>query len=965
MLIMALHRIAVAQDAPGTIAGRIIDANSGEPIIGVNVVITEQKKVTSSDINGKYSLTGVPAGKHTVVFQMMGYGRTKAEVAVEPGVVNTVNVSLSYQTTDEVLVTAKRISNTEASLLAARKKAAVAQDAISAEQIGKTPDSNAADAAKRVVGITMDKDNRVIIRGLAERYSSTMLGDTIVPSPDPDSRIVPIDIFPVSLLDNLIVIKAYTPDMPGEFCGGVVKIAPKDYPDELTARVSLGVSFHLDTVGQKFWTYKGGKTDWLGVDDGTRDMPKELDRYGLDKLSVNSALVPESLRYKIGFSMQNVYTPEKTLGFPSGKLEFSVGDTFTIKEKYKLGFLVSGLFSEDCKTIKSLYFRPLPSYVGFPRQYLNIEKSTYTVNKGGLLSMGFSVDEHKIRATTFYNQKSNKRASVSTGYNFNKVISASGLDFSKYYDLYFDTEDLLFAQLTGENGISPINTTIEWNGSYSRAARNEPDVRNTLLIDAADAGTPGIYRLDELTDSRRYWLKHTDWIAEGSGALVYKFKQWTGIYSKIKTGGGLHYRERDSSKRKFTWDGNGPSLIRFDPLEIFFNPYFITGSTSPTDPYQIYISEVPNPGDKYKGTLKVNHGFGMLDFPIIKELRVVGGYRYENSSMNIRTFDSTYLMERDLYAKPLKTNNHLGGVSITASPIDDVNIRLAYGKTLTRPDFREVSPFQYEMLTKNVYIQGNKYLKQTDIHNYDFRTEWFPSANEIVAVSVFYKYLIKPIELLETNAQGSLDLYTYRNMKSATNIGFEIELKKDLAFGGSAKVKRILRQFIISANLSMIWSEIALTYRKYFTSNDIDPLTFFSSIQDMVDLTILTSRNRPLQGQSPWVVNCGFEYNNDKIGFNGSVLFNMFGRRIVRVGSFRSGVFYGDVYEEPYPRLDVVLKQDILSYGQIKLTFSNLIDPKIKVTQELFNTGNMTKRKDTIESYRAGRSIGVSYNYKF
>ncbi len=953
-------------EAPGSVGGKVIDAVSGEPLVGVTVIAEGQQAYGVTDINGTYLVNNVKPGTVKIVFQMMGYQTSASTIALAPSQKARINISMGYKTADEMVVTAKKISNTEASLLSARKKAAVAQDAISSEQIAKTPDSNAADAARRVVGITMDKNNKIVIRGMAERYSSTMLSDTVLPSTDPDSRVTPIDIFPVALLDNLVVIKAYTPDLPGDFCGGVVKINPKDYPDQLLARVSLGATFDLNTMGKSFWTYKGGSWDWFGVDDGTRKMPAELNKWGIDKVGLNYSAIPAIIRYQVGTSVQNVYTPYKIKGFPSGKFDVTVGDSFKIKEKYTIGFVFSGVFSETCKTIKSNYYKPYGNLM--PEKVYNIENSQYNTNKGVLLSLGFSSEEHKIRGTVFYNHKSKDSTDVAVGYNADRQNSTSGLDIAKNYELKFVSSGLLFTQMAGEHTFPSINTTIEWSGSYSLAEQEEPDVRQIQLTDAADAGTPGIFELYRSNDIRRYWIEHSDWVGEGSAAISYRFKQWTGIYSKFKVGGGLHVRERESSKRTFQWQNNG-SVGWENPrekIEWYFGWPFIVGTTAPGDAYHYYLQEITTSGDKYSGTLNVLNGYGQLDIPIIKQLRLVGGYRYERSLMNLKTFDTTYLTNRDLYATPLKKDNHLAGVSLTASPIDNINIRLAFSKTLGRPDFRELSPTVYSLLSKEVYIKGNKYLKQTDIYNYDFRVEWFPSALEIIAASAFYKYLEKPIEMLETAGTTSTTFYTYRNARYAKNIGVELEVRKNLAFGGPDEVKKILKQFLVSANAAYIWSVIELQYTNTIERGDIDPLKLGSVASDLTDLTVYTSRNRPLQGQSPWMVNCGFEYDNNDAGFNASMVYNISGRRILRVGTLKSGVFFGDAYQEPYSKLDLVIKQRILKYGDIKVTFSNLIDPAVKVTQEVTNPSMLIyKKKITTETYRLGRSIGVAYSYKF
>jgi hypothetical protein len=945
----------------GSIVGRIIDAVTGEPMIGVNVFIPELKIAAASDVNGRYLLQNVPGGSHTVVYQMMGYAKSSAVIVLPEGGRTTCNISMSYSSAKEVVVSAKKVSNTTASLLRQRKKAVVAQDSISSEQIAKSSDSDASDAAKRVTGITMDKDERVIIRGLSERYSSTMFSNSIIPSPDPDRRIVPLDIFPVGLLDNLTIIKAYMPDMPGEFCGGVVQINPRDYPEKLQYKLSFGLGMNLDTVGKAFWNHDGGKYDWFGIDDGTRDLPSDLKKYGMNNLGMN--LFPSTIKQKIGISMKNNYTPHQEKGAPGGKISFEAGDSFTLKEKYNIGFIVSGLYSSGLKNKKinmveiDQTFNPQRIYAG--------DESTLKIMKGALISLGFTSDNHKIRNTTFYSQKTDKDTKVIKGYNSDRQLTTNDV-ILKNHELIFAMSDILFIQTSGEHHFKPLNLTVNWTGSYSRASRNEPDTRHIQLVDPVFSSAPGIYELYRPEDIKRFWLDHTDRTGDFSGSMTYKFKQWQGIYSKITAGGGFNDRKRKSSKRSFQWMGNGVNGTQyaFEPLEWFFGWPFIVGSSAEvTDRYHYYLYETTSANDKYTGTLRINHGFCMLDFPVVKQLRIAGGFRYENSKMNLRAWNPTYAVNMDLRSNPLKEHNYLYGIGLTYSIIDSLNLRLAYSKNIARPDFREVVEFKYELLSENATVIGNKYLKQTDIHNYDARLEWFPSDSEIVSGSFFYKYLIRPIEMLEVDSATGNDLYTYRNNSFARNYGFEIEFRKNMALAGSKEVKNHLKNFILFANASWIFSKIKLKYTKYIEPDDIDLLSL-PTVSELYNPTLYTSQNRPLQGQSPWIINAGFEYMNKKIGHSTSLLFNMYGRRIVRVGTRKSTVIpWGDVYEEAHPKLDLVIRQKILKYGEFKLTFENLIDPEIKEMQKITHESLLFSRDISRKTYRNGRSIGVSYTY--
>ncbi len=335
----------IAQEA-GSIAGRVIDSVSGEPIIGVNVIVKDRQIYAITDIDGNYILTGVPAGEQVIQFQMMGYAQTQNRVVVRAGKRENLNVGLSYRTAEEVIVTGRRISNTEASLLSKRKKAPVSQDAISSEQISKTPDSDASEAAKRVTGVSVVDGKYIWVRGLDERYSSVLFSTSIIPSPDPEKKIIPLDIFPVGLLDNLIVMKSYTVDMPGEFGGGLVQITPRAYPEKRYVTLSVGSGWHIGTTNARFLTYRGGDWDWFGVDDGTRAMPGGIGDKPLGHASYTAAKLE-----KIGEDFTDVYTPTTKKGELPFNFGLTYGDRFELGKYGNMGLIFSTMFRESSKTV--------------------------------------------------------------------------------------------------------------------------------------------------------------------------------------------------------------------------------------------------------------------------------------------------------------------------------------------------------------------------------------------------------------------------------------------------------------------------------------------------------------------------------------------------------------------------------------------------------------------------------------
>lgn len=932
ILFVSLALSQAYAQATGTIKGKVVDSISGDPIIGVNVIVDGKQIFAVTDINGNYTLQNVPEGDQKIMFQMMGYAKTENKITVKTGV-QRLNISLSYKTAEEIIVTGKRISNTEASLLSKRRKAPVAQDAISAEEISKSPDSDAADAAKRVTGVTIVDGKHIFVRGLSERYSSVMFAGSSIPSPDPDKRVVPMDIFPVGLLDNLIVIKAYTPDMPGEFGGGVVQINPKDYPEERYIKLTVGSGWRIGTTNAKFYSYKGGDWDWFGVDDGTRKLPSTIKSDNLDAYNYSAGQIE-----KAGESLTNAYTPKTKKGELPFSFSLSYGDTYKTKHG-DVGLILSGMFKESSKTTDIDLLRVNDNHLIL--KDLDITKSTYSTTKGALLSLAYNPSlNHKIRLTSFYTHKSDDSTSYYKGFLEDRDESGTGDSVAKIYKLQFVTTGLFFAQLSGEHYIKEAaDMKIDWTGSYSLAMRDEPDTRYSQLIDMYGTGEFYVYRAD---DMKRSFYDHDESVIFFSPAMTFPFKQWSGLTSKVKIGGSVDYRERESTGRTFVWNNSnvlGSTATTSEPLEDLFNSSTIVGGNADADATHYYLKENSGVNNSYNADMIIGGLYAMIDIPLATKLRLVLGLRYEYADMNVYTYSTSTKKYENLKKNPLEKHNFLPGLSLTYSPTSDMNLRAAFSKTLTRPDFRECTDGKYPTMLSDEIIVGNPDLVQTDVYNTDLRYEWFPSASEIIALSFFYKYMVNPIEMLEITGSAGSATYKFQNAVYAHNLGAELEIRKDFSF-----IWKGLKDLSMSFNFAYIYSIISV---------------------DDYDLAEYSTKDRPLQGQSPYVVNTGLHYDNQDAGFSGSVLFNISGRRIMRVGTVYAGVKRGDVYEEPVPRLDLVLKQRVMEGAFVKLTFANLIDPEIKETQERPKAGSNSSKTYTLNKYHDGRSIGLSYSQTF
>ena len=604
-----------------------------------------------------------------------------------------------------------------------------------------------------------------------------------------------------------------------------------------------------------------------------------------------------------------------------------------------MGLIVSGMFKESSKTKDIDLVRVNDNHLLL--KDLDITKSTYSTTKGVLLSLAYNpTRNHKLRLTSFYTHKSDDSTSYYKGFLEDRDESGSGDSVAKIYKLQFVTTGLFFAQLSGEHYIKKAaDMKIDWTGSYSFAMRDEPDTRYSQLIDMYGTGEFYVYRSDDI---KRSFYDHDESVVYFSPSVTFPFKQWNGLGSKVKVGGSVDYRDRESIGRTFTWDNNnslGSYSTTPEPLEYLFSPLSIVGGSSAADATHYYLEEISGVNNSYNADMIIGGLYAMIDIPLVAKLRLVAGMRYEYADMNVYSYDTSTARMENLKRNPLERHNYLPGFSLTYSPTNDMNLRVAFSKTLTRPDFRECTDGKYPTMLSDEIILGNPDLVQTEVYNTDLRYEWFPSASEIIAVSFFYKHMVDPIEMLEITGSAGSATYQYTNAEYAHNLGTELEVKKNFAF-----IWKGLQDLSFSVNFAYIYSRI--------------------HVENTEDATYST-RNRALQGQSPYVVNTGLHYDNQDAGFSGSVLFNISGRRIMRVGTVYAGVKRGDVYEESVPRLDVVLKQRVMEGAFLKLILGNLIDPEIKLTQKRPLYGTTYSKTFTLKKYRDGRSIGLSYVHTF
>jgi outer membrane receptor protein involved in Fe transport len=859
----------------GGIKGKIRDAKTGEELIGANILVQNTNTGASTDIDGVYQIKNLNPGEYSIKISYISYKPVIVEhVKVLDGIDTNIDILMEPATTelDEVIVTADALKNTEANLLKIQKNSASIMDGFSSELIKKNNSSDGADVLKRMTGINLSEGKYAFIRGVGDRYNNTSLNGSSLPSTDPEKKSFSYDIFPASLIETIITSKTFTPDKPADFAGGLVQISTIEFPSSFILDFSSSATYDQNTSGKTFFTYNGGKKDFLGYDDGTRDMPSSITDTRISRGNYSDSALTEITK-TFGNNWQTINKNAPI----NGSLKFSLGDKIDIGEDI-LGYMTSVLYSNSRKT-KDLK----KNFYDFSGARYSYDGVSYTNSAmlGMMLNLSFKFNQtNKISSKNMFNQ------------NADDIVTLYRGDY-RYADQYreitlmnYVSRSLLSNQLTGQHLISLLNGLgLEWNINYSQSERNEPDARRYAYSrDIMNPEEPLRFILDQ-SISTRYYGKLND-INRGAyldlDLKIFENPQ----LPKVKFGLFLNRKVRDFDARTFGFKnipgGNfalEDSVLRL-PIEQIFDPENITKKF-------IQVTEITKPSDSYLSEQSVNAGYAMIDAGFLDKFRLIAGARYELSNQKMTAID--------LLGDSINVNNIyrdvLPSVNLIYSVNDWINLRGAYSKTLSRPEFREMAPFSYFDFIDNELIQGNPDLKRTLINNYDFRVEMYPGAGELVALGLFYKNFKDPIE--ETlQASANEPIRTFENANSAKNYGLELELRKSLGFID------FMKHFSFVGNAALIKSNIEL-------KNDG-----------------FQQGERLLQGQAPYMFNLGLYYDNTDLGLNSGLVYNKVGERISKVGSKD----LGNIIEKPVDLIDFYVSKNLFDNFTIKFGAKDLLN---------------------------------------
>lgn len=933
LVLLAFLSLSVAAQK-AKVAGKVSNSKN-EGLAGVTIRISGAITGTiKSDVDGRFSFNAESGKKYSLTFSYVGYKDKEVnEIALtNASEEETVNVILEEAGKALEAVTVKTSArNTSArgetinALISYQKNTSAVAQVISGEAIKRSPDKNTSEVLKRVPGTSVQEGKYLIVRGLADRYNQAMLNGVLLTSTEPDRKTFSFDVFPAPMIDNIIINKAFVPELPGEWAGGLVQVNTKDIPSSNFFTVQLGTGFNTQTAGSDFYQYQGGKLDFLGFDDGTRGLPASMPT----KSVFNS--LDQTQKTELGKQFPNIWGTNKNASnfFPVTNKSFQVSGGFNknLGSSSKLGVVLALTYNQSFKrtNFENRLYSINGGTASLNFDYYN-DKYSQDVLWGALGNVTLQLGaNHKISWKSILNVNATDYTTKRTGKDFeNDPINGENI---RATELALKSNTFFNTQVTGDHNLPGLKAKFHWYGSFNILDQYIPDQRRIQYNqNVVVPGSPYLLLVSASKTSQRSGSRYfgflSDYVYTAGGDITKNFNMG-GRTQSVKLGYLLQVKDRLFDSRPFSiyLPTDNPSLRLLSEDQVFSVQNFGTGFDNKFAFNEIY-------GDQYRyiANTILNAGFLQFDNQLGRKLRATWGLRWENFDQlvgSVRKSDP-----RHVYTK---VDDFLPGANFTYKLNEQTNLRLSGSQTVIRPEFRELSPFAFFDFDLGATTTGNKDLQRTKVTNADLRYEFYPRAGELFTVGVFYKYFNKPIELyFNQTGAGSSSTFNYINADKASGYGVELDFRKKLDVVADA-----LRNFTFQGNFSYIYNRV--------TSEG-------------------TNLDRPMQGQSPYLINASLQYDVEKHGISTTLLFNQIGRRILYVGSNE----YPPVWENPRALIDLQIAKKVLKRkGELKLNISDLLNQVAYYYHDLNNNGKFDKGgADAISIARKyGTNVSLSFSY--
>ena len=928
IILFYIPQLSLSQE--GILRGVLKDKSTQEGLPFANIIIKEIGTGTTTDFEGNYSLK-VKNGIYSVEFSYVGYESVLVtDVTITEGTVFPLSVSLEYESEllENVVVTAEVIANSESALLSVQRKSPNLLDGISAENFKKIGDSNVAEAIKRVPGVSIQGGKYVFVRGLGDRYTKTILNGLDIPGLDPDRNTLQMDIFPTNLIKNIVILKSSSADLPADFTGGIVNIEIKDFPEEKEFNISVSGTYNPSMHFKgNFPYYDGSQTDWLGFDNGMREIP--IDR---------RIVIPQTVDQDPSLtSITDSFDPNLASKIGNSSMNFGLGITYGNQYNLKSGNTVGLIGSFNIKNDYTFYenFENHWMRKDVDPNVSELIRDRYQIGSlgrreafmSGLLGLAFKTDRSKFKVNLMHLQNGESRA----GSFFQEYLWENSVELFKD-NLEYTQRQISNVLLEGKHTNTPGNLMVEWKISPTLSKVTDPDLRLTpfrwdeqkYTIEPSESGDP-----------TRIWRYLDEYNLTGKVDITKTYSLFS-RKSKFKIGSSYTFKERDfeilnyrvyiRKEYLYNWSGNPDEILYDDNLWTIDSGQgsYINGNYEISNTYNAIQSNL---------SLYLSN-----EFSFAEKIKSIIGLRAENYDLYYtgQTQQGDIIYDNE---NILSEIDFFPSINFIYSLKDMSNLRFSLSKTIARPSFKERSIAQiFDPVTSTTFI-GNIDILPTKILNYDLRWELFQENAQMYAFSLFYKNFTNPIELVVYNGASPND-YTPKNVDEAKVYGLELELRKNLEF-----ISEYLSNLKLTFNTSIIRSEEVMDEKEY------EGRIKSARIGETVD------RKRELQGQSPYLINLGLSYNSINNDLEASLNFNVQGKTLQIVGVN----YVPDVYTEPFNSLNFNLNYRFGVTDNLKLGLGirNLLDEKV---ESYYYTNDIRSIYSSLSPRREFKlSFGISF----
>lgn len=920
--------------ALGKITGKVTDEKTTEAIIGATVVVKGTANGTSTDVDGNFVLN-VAAGTYTIEVKYIGY-QTKeiADVKVAGSAATTLNITItesSSTTLNEVVISTTMKKENISALYTMQKNNVSVSSGISADIIQRSPDRNTGEVLKRVSGASIQNDKFVIIRGLNDRYNTAMLNGAQMPSTEPDRKAFSFDVIPSNLIDNIIINKTASPDMPGDFAGGIVQVLTKDVPDENFFNVGLTLGYNTQSTFKPFAANERTAGENLGFGNANNELPAA---FGTDRKDFISKTRMEKV--EASKQLPNNFATTNNAALPNTSLQLSAGNVVRFKNGGKFGSIVGFSYRNSYRNNQDFERGTSQDDASVNTKFFD-STYRYSSSLAGLANFSYMMGKNKITFRNLFNTIHDQ-----TNYARQGFSASSNQQVLLYSAVPYDRK-LYSTQLEGDHSFNDKGMKLYWNLNYSMLNGGQNDLRTVFYGRNATLNSDGTFSADESKplgiidrNSRRFFSDLRDNNYGGNFHFTLPFEMFKQKQS-LKVGYLGLYKQRTFDARVF--QNEVYDITTFDE-QIQYMPYHQVFNANNYGTNGYSLVEITNNTDHYEASSFLNAGFVMLDNHFGEKFRMTWGARVESYEQTLKALDQS--------AKSIDTTSNvvdvLPSINLSYDVSEKFKIRASGSQTVNRPEFRELAPFEFYDFENNWTVSGNRDLSRATVTNADLRFEYYPSPGEVITLGGFYKQFTNPIEVV-MDAQSNADQFRfgYRNANSAQAFGAELDIRKNLSFISEAEW---LENLVVGANVTYVKSTVDVSNFNGNGGGTGGVLT-----------------ERPLQGQSPYLLNFSILYTDAKTGISVSGLYNRIGDRISIAGS---GQLRG-TWERGRDVIDFQLSKKLLkNRGELKLTVADILNQATIFYFDYDGKSGYDKAGDRVfQSFKWGTTFNVGFSYRF